>query len=72
MRYCRSNRGCIRESTLEELVKANVYMNGKIIEDIIHLNLNGRTIDEYVLMSAMSSDEGKNMYKNDTIINLII
>ena len=56
------NRGYIRESTLEELVKANVYIVRPRLLEYNPPDLNGRTIDEYILDECLP-DEGKNMYK---------
>ena len=57
-----SNRGYIRESTLEELVKAHVYIvRPRLLEYNPH-DLKGRTIDEYIIDECIP-DEGKDMYK---------
>lgn len=53
--------GSVRESTLEELVSTHVYIvRPRLLEFNPH-DLNGRTIDEYIL--DMIPDEGKNIYK---------
>jgi hypothetical protein len=55
------NRGYIRESTLEELVSAHAYIVRPRLLEYNPPDLNGRTIDEYIL--DMIPDEGKNIYK---------
>ena len=65
------NRGYIRESTLEELVKAHVHIVRPRSSEYNPPDLNGRTIDEYNLDECIP-DEGKNMYKeNDSIKDFI-
>jgi hypothetical protein len=54
--------GYARESTLEELVKANVHIVRPRLLDYNPLDLNGRTIDEYILDEFIPV-EGKDIYK---------
>ena len=56
------NCGYIRESTLEELVKAHVHIVRPRLSEYNPPDLNGRTIDEYILDECIP-DEGKNIYK---------
>ena len=51
----------VRESTLEELVAAHVYIVRPRLLEFNTPDLNGRTIDEYIL--DMIPDEGKDIYK---------
>ena len=53
--------GSVRESTLEELVSAHVYIVRPRFLEFNPPDLNGRTIDEYIL--DMIPDEGKDIYK---------
>ena len=54
--------GYARESTLEELISGNVHIVRPRLLDYNPPDLNGRTIDEYIL-DEFIPDEGKEMYK---------
>jgi len=54
--------GSVRESTLEELVSTHVYIVRPRLLEFNPPDLNGRTIDEYILDECLP-DEGKDMYK---------
>ena len=54
--------GSVRESTLEELVSVHVYIVRPRLLEYNPPDLNGRTIDEYILEECIP-DEGKNIYK---------
>ena len=57
-----TNLGYARESTLEELISTHVHIVRPRLLDYNPPDLNGRTIDEYIL-DEFIPDEGKELYK---------